>query len=103
MRRRAECSCALAAAVRRLSVDGAIGAALEPAHGRPVAKRKGRPVGATKRHRMGVPRTLNIAQMVRLYVDHQIEIVVRRTQYLLREAQERAHIVSALVKARLAP
>jgi DNA gyrase subunit A len=47
----------------------------------------------------GVPRTLNIAQMVRHYVIHQIEIVIRRTQFRLRQAQERAHIVSALVKA----
>jgi DNA gyrase subunit A len=47
----------------------------------------------------GVPRTLNIAQMVRHYVDHQIDIIVRRTRFRLRKAQERAHIVSALVKA----
>jgi DNA gyrase subunit A len=47
----------------------------------------------------GVPRTLRIDQMVRYWVAHQIEVIVRRTRYLLRIAQERAHIVSALLKA----
>jgi len=47
----------------------------------------------------GVPRTLRIDQMVRYWVSHQIEVIVRRTRYLLRIAQERAHIVSALLKA----
>jgi DNA gyrase subunit A len=47
----------------------------------------------------GVPRTLNIGQMIKHYVAHQIEIVVRRTRFRLRQAEERAHIVSALVKA----
>ena len=47
----------------------------------------------------GVPRTLRLDQMIRHWVTHQIEVVVRRTRYLLRQAQERAHIVSALLKA----
>jgi len=47
----------------------------------------------------GVPRTLRLDQMVRYWVTHQIEVIVRRTQYLLRKAQERAHILSALLKA----
>jgi DNA gyrase subunit A len=47
----------------------------------------------------GVPRTLRLDQMIRYWVAHQIEVIVRRTQYLLRKAQERAHIVSALLKA----
>ncbi|HWC35564.1 MAG TPA: intein-containing DNA gyrase subunit A [Mycobacteriales bacterium] len=47
----------------------------------------------------GVPRTLNIAQLVRYYVQHQIEIIVRRTRFRLRKAQERAHILVALLKA----
>ncbi|HVX70096.1 MAG TPA: DNA gyrase subunit A, partial [Mycobacteriales bacterium] len=47
----------------------------------------------------GVPRTLNIGQMVGHYVTHQIEIIVRRTRYRLRKAQERAHILVALLKA----
>ncbi|WP_461022082.1 DNA gyrase subunit A [Thalassiella azotivora] len=47
----------------------------------------------------GVPRTLSLDSFVRHWVDHQIEVVVRRTRYLLREAQERMHIVVALLKA----
>ncbi|GAA0837270.1 DNA gyrase subunit A [Streptosporangium amethystogenes subsp. fukuiense] len=47
----------------------------------------------------GVPRTLRIDQFVRHYVAHQIEVVVRRTRYLLRKAEERAHILRALLKA----
>ncbi len=47
----------------------------------------------------GVPRTLNLAQFVRHYVDHQVEVIRRRTQYRLRKAEERAHILRGLVKA----
>ncbi|HEY9244673.1 MAG TPA: DNA gyrase subunit A [Streptosporangiaceae bacterium] len=47
----------------------------------------------------GVPRTLRLDQMIRHWVTHQIEVIVRRTRYLLRQAQERAHIVRALLKA----
>ena len=47
----------------------------------------------------GVPRTLRLDQMIRYWVAHQIEVILRRTRYLLRQAQERAHIVSALLKA----
>jgi DNA gyrase subunit A len=47
----------------------------------------------------GVPRTLRLDQMIRYWVQHQIEVIVRRTRFLLRKAQERAHIVSALLKA----
>ncbi len=47
----------------------------------------------------GVPRTLNLAQFIRHYVAHQIEVVVRRTAYRLRKAEERAHILRGLVKA----
>ncbi len=47
----------------------------------------------------GVPRTLRLDQMIRHWVTHQIEVIVRRTRYLLRQAQQRAHIVSALLKA----
>ncbi|HMT49164.1 MAG TPA: DNA gyrase subunit A, partial [Dietzia sp.] len=47
----------------------------------------------------GVPRTLPLHQLVRLYVTHQIEVIVRRTQYLLDEAEKRAHILRGLVKA----
>ncbi|GIL27367.1 DNA gyrase subunit A [Actinocatenispora comari] len=47
----------------------------------------------------GVPRTLNLAQFLLLYVKHQIEVIVRRTRYRLRKAEERAHILRGLVKA----
>jgi len=47
----------------------------------------------------GVPRTLRLDQLIRHWVTHQVNVIVRRTQYLLRRAQERAHIVSALLKA----
>ena len=47
----------------------------------------------------GVPRTLRLDQMIRLYTTHQLEVIVRRTRYLLRKAQERAHILRGLVKA----
>ncbi|MEV0682437.1 DNA gyrase subunit A [Nocardia sp. NPDC050378] len=47
----------------------------------------------------GVPRTLRLDQMIRHYVNHQLEVIVRRTRYLLRKAEERAHILRGLVKA----
>ncbi|MFC3963780.1 DNA gyrase subunit A [Nocardia jiangsuensis] len=47
----------------------------------------------------GVPRTLRLDQMIRFYVNHQIEVIIRRTKYLLRKAEERAHILRGLVKA----
>jgi DNA gyrase subunit A len=47
----------------------------------------------------GVPRTLRLDQMIRYWVTHQIEVIVRRTKFRLRKAQERLHIVAALLKA----
>src|SRR4051794_26787604 len=47
----------------------------------------------------GVPRTLNLAQFLRFYVAHQIEVIQRRTAFRLRKAEERAHILRGLVKA----
>jgi DNA gyrase subunit A len=47
----------------------------------------------------GVPRTLNLAQFIRYYVQHQIDVIRRRTAYRLRKAEERAHILRGLVKA----
>jgi len=47
----------------------------------------------------GVPRTLNLAQMLAAYVSHQVEVVTRRSQYRLRQAAERAHIVEGLIRA----
>lgn len=47
----------------------------------------------------GVPRTLRLDELVRLYVDHQIEVIQRRTRYRLRKAEERAHILRGWAKA----
>jgi DNA gyrase subunit A len=47
----------------------------------------------------GVPRTLRLDQMIRHWVGHQVDVVVRRTRHLLRKAQERAHILRGLLKA----
>ena len=47
----------------------------------------------------GVPRTLSLDKFVRHWVDHQIEVVVRRTRYLLRKAERQAHIYRGFVKA----
>src|SRR5690625_2516812 len=46
-----------------------------------------------------VPRTLSIDSFLRLWVKHQIEVIVRRTQYRLRKAEERAHILRGYLKA----
>ncbi len=47
----------------------------------------------------GVPRTLNLVQALQAYVDHQIDVITRRSRYRLRKAQARAHIVEGLLKA----
>jgi DNA gyrase subunit A len=47
----------------------------------------------------GVPRTLNLAQALIHYILHQVEVVTRRTQFRLRKAESRAHIVEGLLKA----
>ncbi|MGW0216108.1 intein-containing DNA gyrase subunit A [Micromonospora chokoriensis] len=47
----------------------------------------------------GVPRTLNLAQFIRYYVEHQIDVIRRRTAFRLRKAEERAHILRGLSKA----
>ncbi len=43
-----------------------------------------------------VPRELNIKQILRIYLDHRVDVIQRRTQYLLRKAEERAHILRGL-------
>lgn len=45
------------------------------------------------------PKELTLKQMLQHYIDHQCEIIVRRTQYDLKKAQERAHILEALLRA----
>ncbi|HVX20809.1 MAG TPA: DNA gyrase subunit A [Acidimicrobiales bacterium] len=47
----------------------------------------------------GVPRTLNLAQVLTHYVAHQVEVVTRRSEFRLRKAQARAHIVEGLLRA----
>jgi DNA gyrase subunit A len=47
----------------------------------------------------GVPRTLALDAFIRHWVTHQVEVIVRRTTYLLRRAEERAHILRGLLKA----
>ncbi|HEY7754687.1 MAG TPA: DNA gyrase subunit A [Actinomycetota bacterium] len=47
----------------------------------------------------GVPRTLNLAEVIGYYVDHQVDVVTRRTQFQLRKAEERDHIVRGLLIA----
>ena len=47
----------------------------------------------------GRPEMLNLRDMIRHYVEHRHEVVVRRTQYLLKEAEKRAHILEGLIIA----
>jgi DNA gyrase subunit A len=47
----------------------------------------------------GVPRTLNLKQVLEPYRDHQIDVVTRRTRFELRKAEERDHIVQGLLIA----
>jgi DNA gyrase subunit A len=47
----------------------------------------------------GVPRTLNVAQMVHYYIAHQLEVIERRSRFRLAKAQARAHIVEGLLIA----
>jgi DNA gyrase subunit A len=47
----------------------------------------------------GVPRTMNLAQVIQAYVTHQIDVVVRRTRFRLRRAEERSHILEGLIIA----
>jgi DNA gyrase subunit A len=47
----------------------------------------------------GVPRTLSLREVIHAYVDHQRDVVVRRTKHELRKAEERAHILEGLLIA----
>jgi DNA gyrase subunit A len=47
----------------------------------------------------GVPKTLGLRELIHHYVDHQREVVTRRTQYELRRAEARAHILEGLLIA----
>jgi DNA gyrase subunit A len=47
----------------------------------------------------GVPRTLRLDEFVRYYIDHQVEVIVRRTKFRLAEKERRAHILRGYLKA----
>jgi DNA gyrase subunit A len=47
----------------------------------------------------GVPRTLSLDAFIRNWVSHQVDVIVRRTRFRLRKAEERAHILRGLLKA----
>jgi len=53
-------------------------------------------VGSTGQQR---PKTLNLRDLIRYFVEHRHEVVVRRTQFDLRKAKERAHILEGLIIA----
>ncbi|HSW45435.1 MAG TPA: DNA gyrase subunit A [Phycisphaerae bacterium] len=45
------------------------------------------------------PRTLNLRQLIDIYIDHRKEVIRRRTAHLLRKARQRAHVVEGLILA----
>ena len=47
----------------------------------------------------GVPRTLRLDEFVRYYIEHQIEVIVRRSKFRLAEKERRAHILRGYLKA----
>jgi DNA gyrase subunit A len=47
----------------------------------------------------GVPRTLNLVQVLQAYIDHQVEVIRRRSQFRLDRARKRAHLVEGLLRA----
>ena len=49
--------------------------------------------------RSGVPRTLRLDEFVRYYIEHQIEVIVRRSKFRLTEKERRAHILRGYLKA----
>jgi DNA gyrase subunit A len=47
----------------------------------------------------GVPRTLRLDEFIRYYIEHQVEVIVRRTKFRLAEKEKRAHILKGYLKA----
>ena len=43
-----------------------------------------------------VPRELDLKQILRIYLDHRIDVILKRTQFMLRKAEDRAHILKGL-------
>ena len=47
----------------------------------------------------GVPRTLRLDEFIKFYIEHQVEVIIRRTKYRLSEKEKRAHILQGYLKA----
>lgn len=47
----------------------------------------------------GRPEQLNLKDMIKYFVEHRVDVIIKRTQYELRKAEERAHILEGLLKA----
>ena len=47
----------------------------------------------------GVPRTLNLVQVLQAYIDHQVDVITRRSRFRLDKARRRAHLVEGLLQA----
>ncbi len=47
----------------------------------------------------GVPRTLRLDEFIKYYIEHQIEVIIRRTNFRLKEREKRAHILTGYLKA----
>jgi len=47
----------------------------------------------------GVPRTMNLLQVLQAYVNHQVDVITRRSEFRLAKAQARAHILEGLLRA----
>ncbi|MEZ5256621.1 MAG: DNA gyrase subunit A [Ilumatobacteraceae bacterium] len=47
----------------------------------------------------GVPRTLNLAAALNGYIDHQKEVITRRSEFRKKKAEDRAHILEGLIRA----
>ncbi len=47
----------------------------------------------------GVPRTLNLVQALQAYIDHQVDVLTRRSRFRLDKAKARAHILEGLIRA----
>ena len=47
----------------------------------------------------GVPRTLRLDEFIKFYIQHQVEVIIRRTKYRLAEKERRAHILQGYLKA----
>jgi len=47
----------------------------------------------------GLPRTMNVKQMIGAWIDHRIDVIRRRTRYELKKAEARAHILEGYLKA----